>query len=438
MADACAFRAAVLHCLGDPASNTESDSVEYFEDGLLVIEDGLVSRLGPAADLMPTLGPDVLLVEQPDMLIVPGMIDCHVHYPQVDMIASYGEQLLDWLEKYAYPEELRFADAAHAGRVAEFFTDELLRNGTTTALTFATVHPASVDAIFESAERRNMRLLAGKVLMDRNCPANLRDDSESGYRQSRALIEKWHGRGRLAYAITPRFAVTSSEAQLAAAGRLADEYPDVYVHTHLAENDDEVRIVRDQFPWSRSYLDVYERFGLVRERSVFAHCLHLDDADRDLLARRGCSMAFCPSSNLFLGSGLFDLDAASKKSIRVGIGSDVGGGTSLSLLRTLGDAYKVLQLKDQSLPPFRALYLATLGAARSLYLEDRIGNFGAGKEADFVMLDVRKASITDRRLSATSDVAEILFALLMLGDDRQIAASYLMGRPAYIAEKSPA
>jgi guanine deaminase len=426
-----AFRAAILHCLNDPGPRADNSAVEYFDDGLLLVEDGYVKELGPARELLAGLGGDVSLIEQRDKLIVPGFIDCHVHFPQIDMIASYGEQLLDWLNRYAYPAERKFASAEYAAEVAGFFADELLRNGTTTALVFATVHPQSVDAIFAAALQRNMRLIAGKVLMDRNCPEDLRDSADGGYGDSKALLERWHGSGRLAYAITPRFAVTSSEEQLSVAGRLAKEHPDVYVHTHLSENEDEVNLIARQFPWSRSYLDVYEHFDLVRERAVFAHCLHLDETDRQLLGRRDAAIAFCPSSNLFLGSGLFDLQAATGAGIPVGIGSDVGGGTSLSPFRTLSDAYKVLQLQGQSLPGFSALYLATLGAARALHLDDRIGNFAVGKEADFVVLDSAPASITARRVAGAEDVAEKLFALIMLGDDRAVSATYLLGDEAF-------
>lgn len=432
-----AFRASILHCLADPGGATDhnkTSAVEYLDDGLLIVENGYVHETGEAEALLPGLSEDVEVVEHRDKLIIPGMIDCHVHFPQIDIIASYGEQLLDWLNRYAYPVEQKFADAAHAAEVADFFVDELLRNGTTTALVFATVHPQSVDAIFDKALQQNMRLLAGKVLMDKNCPEELRDDPQSGYTDSLALINKWHGKGRLSYAITPRFAVTSSEDQLAEAGRLASEHPDVYVHTHLAENDDEVELIAKQFPWSVSYLDVYEHFGLVRERSVFAHCLHLDDRDRKSLSEHGGAIAFCPTSNLFLGSGLFDLRSANDKGIRVGLGTDVGGGTSLSVLRTASEAYKVLHLRGQTLPPFDALYLATLGAARALYLEDKIGNFEPGKEADFVVLDSRATSITARRLSKSDDVAEKLFALIMLGDDRSVVATYLMGKLAHSVE----
>ena len=432
-----AFRASILHCLADPGGATDhnkSSAVEYIDDGLLIVENGHVHETGAAEALLPGLSEDVEVVEYRDKLIIPGMIDCHVHFPQIDIIASYGEQLLDWLNRYAYPVEQKFADAAHAAEVADFFVDELLRNGTTTALVFATVHPQSVDAIFDRALKQNMRLLAGKVLMDKNCPEELRDDAQSGYTDSLALINKWHGKGRLSYAITPRFAVTSSEGQLAEAGRLASEHPDVYVHTHLAENKDEVELIAKQFSWSRSYLDVYEHFGLVRERSVFAHCLHLDDQDHKSMADHGGAIAFCPSSNMFLGSGLFDLRSANDKGIRVGLGTDVGGGTSLSVLRTASEAYKVLHLQGQALPPFNALYLATLGAARALYLEDKIGNFERGKEADFVVLDSKATSITSRRLSRSDDVAEKLFALIMLGDDRSVVATYLMGELAHSVE----
>lgn len=426
-----AYRSSFFHCLSDPGPHSNEQAVEYLDDGLLIVKDGSVEALGKAADLMPGLSENIEQVDLRGKLIVPGFVDCHVHYPQVDIIASYGEQLLDWLNKYAYPVEQQFSDPAHAQEVAEFFADELLRNGTTTALVFATVHPASVDAIFEAAKKRNMRLIAGKVLMDCNCPDELRDTAESGYKDSKALIEKWHGTGRLSYAITPRFALTSSEEQLAAAGRLASEYPDVFVHTHLAENTEEVDLIAQQFPSSRSYLDVYDRHDLVRERSVFAHCLYLDDQDRSTMAAKNASIAFCPTSNLFLGSGLFDFRSAHDANIKMGIGSDVGGGTSLNQLRTLSEAYKVLHLQDQSLPAFSAFYLATLGGAEALGLDNKIGNFERGKEADFIVLDSAPASITRRRLASTDDVAEKLFALMMLGDDRAVCATYLSGRQAY-------
>lgn len=430
-----AFRATLLHCLADPGNQRHSDAIEYFEDGILIIEDGRISGVGPAEKLLPGLSADIELVDYSDKLIVPGFVDTHVHYPQTEMIAAYGSKLLDWLESYAYPTERAFSSPEHAADVANFFVKELLRNGTTTALVFATVHPSSVDAIFEAALRENMRLLSGKVLMDRNCPADLRDDPLSAYNDSKRLLQRWHGKGRLGYAITPRFAATSSDDQLAAAGRLAGEYPDAYVHTHLAENRDEVELVKQLFPRSKSYLDVYEQHGLVRERSVFAHCLHLDAADRQCMAQRGAAMAFCPSSNLFLGSGLFNLELAEQHKVRVGLGTDVGAGTSFGMLSTMSEAYKVLHLEHQPMAPFKALYMATLGGARALYLDEKIGNFAAGKEADFVVLDRKATPLIERRMKTTKDIAEAFFVLMMLGDDRSICETYLMGELAHAANR---
>ncbi|HEX7718954.1 MAG TPA: guanine deaminase [Woeseiaceae bacterium] len=429
MSTVSAYRASILHCLRDPGDDNEplaSGAVEYFEDGLLLVVDGYIEFVGPANEKLETLPSNVQVVDYRDQLIVPGLIDCHVHYPQVDIIASYGERLLDWLDKYAYPAERKFVDADYAKEVAEFFVQELLRNGTTTACVFATVHPQSVDAIFEAASHVGMRLISGKVLMDRNCPEDLRDDPRTAYEQSRQLIEKWQGHDRLSYAVTPRFALTSSEKQLKEAGRLLQEYPDVYLHTHLAENEEEVEQVARQFPWSRSYLDVYENFELLRERSLFAHCIHLNDDDRKQMAKKGAAMAFCPSSNLFLGSGLFDLHAARQCNVRLGVGSDVGGGTSLSMLRTLGDGYKVLQLRGEKLTPFGAFYLATLGAAKALYLDDKIGCFAQGMEADFIVLDPACIDLLQRG-DNKNDVRNRLFAMFFLGDDRIVSETYLMG-----------
>ena len=422
-----AFRAPIYHCLADPGEAGDASATQYFDDGLLVVEDGIIVAIGDAAELL-TGHADIPLEAFPDKLIVPGLIDCHVHFPQVDIIASYGERLLDWLDRYAYPCEMRYGNAAYANAAAGFFLDELLRNGTTTAAVFATVHPQSADAIFSAADARNMRLIAGKVLMDINCPGELQDTPTSGYEDSKQLIERWHGKGRLGYAITPRFAITSSEEQLAAAGRLANEYPDTWVHTHLAENQAEIDEVASQFSWSSSYLNVYDHFGLLRERSVFAHCLHLGDGDRALMSEKGGAAAFCPSSNLFLGSGLYDLRKMGDAGLRTGLASDVGGGTSLSMLRTMGEAYKVLQLQHQSLPAARALYLATLGAAETLRLEDKIGNLLPGKEADFIVLDAKGTDMSARRLAETQTPEELLFALTMLADDRHIAATFVNGQ----------
>jgi guanine deaminase len=428
-----AFRGSLLHFLRDPGDAMASDAVRHCEDGVLVVRDGRVVEAGTAGEVLPRLPAEARLEDYSGKLLLPGFVDTHIHYPQTDMIASFGAQLLEWLEKYTFPTERRFEDPRHAAEVAEFFLDELLRNGTTTAVVLGTVHPQSVDAIFEASRARGLRMVAGKVLMDRNCPEYLQDTAERGDAESRRLIERWHGRDRLLYAVTPRFAPTSSAEQLRRAGELVAEFPDVYLHTHLAENRNEVAWVAELFPSSRSYLDVYAGFGLVRPRSVFAHCLHLDDADRRLMAERGAVAAFCPTANLFLGSGLFDLRRAREHGMAVGIGTDVGGGTSFNMLRTLQEAYKVAQLGGQTLSPYRALYLATLGGAQGLGLDDRIGSFEAGKEADFIVVDLAATPLLERRLRYARDLPEKLFTLIMLGDDRSIAATYAMGRKVYSA-----
>lgn len=422
-----AVRGEIVHFLADPAADPRA--LEHFADGVLIVRDGHVAECGPATALLAKLPAGTPLADHRGKLILPGFVDTHVHYPQTDIIASHGEQLLEWLEKYTFPAERRFADPAHAAEVAGFFCDELLRNGTTTAAAFATVHPASVEALFEAAQQRRMRLITGKVLMDRNCPDFLRDTAETGYADSQALIERWHNRDRLLYAITPRFAPTSTPAQMALAGRLFREHPGVFLQSHLAENRAEVAWVAQLHPEARSYLDVYERAGQLGMRAVFAHCLWLDDTDRLRMAERGAAMSFCPTSNLFLGSGLFDLARARALGVRVGLGTDVGGGTSLSMLQTLNEAYKVLQLGGQSLSAASGFYLATLGGAHSLYLDDRIGNFAPGKEADFVVLDPRATPLLARRSAACTTLEERLFVLMMLGDDRAVAATYVMGVP---------
>ncbi|MGV5393835.1 guanine deaminase [Pseudomonas aeruginosa] len=421
-----AHRGRILHFLGDPAKLGDK-AWEYFEDGLLWIEHGHVRALDHAAYLLPQLPADLPLEEHPQRLLLPGFVDCHVHYPQLGVIASYGTQLLDWLETHTFPAEQRFADAGYAAAQAELFLDELLRHGTTTALVFGTVHAVSAEAFFQAAQKRRLRMIAGKVLMDRNAPPALCDTAASGYAESRALIERWHGNGRLQYAVTPRFAPTSSPEQLAAAARLLDEYPGVYLHTHLSENLKEVAWVGELFPQAQDYLDVYHRAGLVGERSVFAHGIHLSERECRCLAHKNAALAHCPSSNLFIGSGLFDLGRAQQYGIRVGIGSDVGGGTSLSLLANLADAYKIQQLRGTSLDPFQALYLATLGGARALDLDGLVGNFLPGREADFVALDLAATPMIAQRMEHARGLADTLFVLNTLGDDRAVAETWGMG-----------
>ncbi len=423
MTERTAYRASVAHCLGDPG--TGASRFEVFEDGILIIEDRRVAAVGTAAELLPGL--DARVEDFSGSIIVPGFIDCHVHFPQLDIIASFGEQLMDWLERYAYPGEMRLADEEYARELARLFVDQLIANGTTSALVFATVHSHSAEFLFEEAIERELRLIAGKVLMDRHAPDALLDTAESAYADSRAMIERWQGKGRLGYAITPRFALTSSEDQLEAAGRLANEFPDTWIHTHLAENHREIDEVAAEFPWSDSYLGVYERFGLLRERAVFAHCLHLGDEDRRHMASAGAAAAFCPTSNLFLGSGLYDLERMVAAGVRTGLATDVGGGTTLSMLRTMGEAYKVLQLQDQVLTAGRALYFATLGAAEALCIDTHVGNFQPGKEADFVVLEPRATPLTAHRDAHTTSLDERLFALMHMGDDRNVVATAVNG-----------
>ncbi len=421
-----AYRAAILHSIADPAVVGIEQSFQYFEDGILLIENGKVVQVGAASELLPKLA-GVEIREYRDALITPGFIDTHIHYPQTGMIASYGEQLLDWLETYTFPTEQQFADKAHASDVAAIFLKELLRNGTTTALVFGTVHPQSVDAFFEAAERLDLCMIAGKVLMDRNAPDYLTDTAESGYAESKALIERWHGKGRLHYAVTPRFAPTSTPAQLELAGKLLGEYPNLYMHTHLSENRKEIEWVKELFPERKGYLDVYDHHRLIGPRAVFAHGVHLCDGECKRLAETGSAVAFCPTSNLFLGSGLFDLNKLERHGVRVGLGTDVGAGTSFSQLQSLNEAYKVMQLQGRKLDPFKSLYLATLGGANALYLDDRLGNFLPGKDADFLVLDYNATPLMSYRMQQARTLEERLFALTMLGDDRAVKETFAAG-----------
>ena len=424
-----AYRAAVLYMRDDPSR--DPDATVYHDDGLLVIEDGHVADVGPSDEVLARLAPGTLIADLKGKLIVPGFIDAHVHYPQVDVMAAWGTQLLDWLHTHTFPAEQAFADRAHADEAAGFFLDQLLANGTTSALVFCTVHKASVEALFEAALSRDMRLVAGKVLMDRNAPPGLTDTVESGRADTEALIRAWRGRGRLGYAVTPRFAVTSSDGQLAMTGEIAAAHPDVLVHTHMSENLDEIAEVGRLFPDARDYLDVYDRFGLLGPRSVFAHCVHASDDALNRLAKAGASAAFCPSSNLLLGSGLFSLKRACACGVNTALGTDVGGGGSFSLLSMMGEAYKVGQLRGDNLDPLHAFYLATLAGARALRIDDKVGSLEPGKEADFVVLDLAATPLLARRTAGAKTLAETLFILSILADDRAVARTYLAGRLAY-------
>lgn len=420
-----AYRASLLHFHADPAFSEHAFS--WHEDGLLIVAGDKIHAAGDYAQLAATLPPGLVPLDYRGKIIMPGFIDTHLHFPQTDMIASPAPGLLPWLETYTFPTERQFGDPVHAREVAEFFLDELLRCGTTTAMVYCTVHKESVEAFFEASEARKLRMVAGKVLMDRHCPEFLCDSAEGGARDSEELIRKWHKRGRSLYAITPRFAPTSSEAQLHLAGELAAAYPDTFIQTHVSENDEECSWVKELFPKSRSYLDVYDRHGLMRPRAMFGHCIWLDDHDFARMAETQSAAAICPTSNFFLGSGLFDFEKADAARVQLSLATDVGGGTSFSMLQTMNEAYKVARLKGSYLPAVRMFYLATLGAARSMQLEGTIGNFMPGAEADFIVLDPQATPLLARRTKRCNNLEELLFALALLGDDRAIGATYAAG-----------
>jgi len=416
-----AYRAAILRFSDDR-------SALYDPDGLLVVgPDGqgrqVVQAVGPYASLAPNF-PDVAVEHLPGSIIAPGFIDLHIHFPQIDVIGSPAPGLLPWLENYTFPHESRFADEAHSGELASFFLDELLRHGVTTALAFATSHPSSVNALMGEAQRRGLRLIAGKVLQDRHSPDGVRDETEQSLIDTEMLIARWHGQGRLGYAITPRFAPSCSEAQLRGAGALAAAYPDVWIQSHVAENLDEIRWARELFPRSRSYLAIYDDFGLMRDRAIYAHCIHFDDDDRALMRSTGAAAAVSPTSNLFLGSGFFDYEGADRVGFKYGLASDVGGGTSFSPFHTMLAAYYVGregQTKPGvSLSPQHLWWQHTAGAAQALGLEGVIGNLQPGCEADFVVLDPRATPLLARKTAQAASLDELLFSLIVLGDDRLV------------------
>jgi guanine deaminase len=421
-----AFRAQLLTFNGDPARSP--DAAVFHEDGLLIVEDGRVAAAGAYAALAPRLAPGTQVQEMRDKLIVPGFIDTHIHFPQTDMIASPAPGLLPWLDTYTFPTERRFSDPAHARETASFFVDELLACGTTTALVYCTVHKESADALFAESEARNLRMVAGKVLMDRHCPEFLRDTAQSGYDDSAELIGRWHKRGRQLYALTPRFAPTSTEAQLEACGVLAGKHPDVFIQTHVAENLDEIKWVAELFPGHRSYLDIYDHYGLLRRRAVYGHCIHFDAEDRRRMAQTGALASHCPTSNLFLGSGLFDFAKADEAEMPIALATDVGGGTSFSMLQTMNEAHKVARMGGYHLTATRMFYLATAGAAEALDLADRVGTLKPDSEADFVVLDPQATPLLARRTARTETLEELLFAFALLGDDRAVYETYAAGK----------
>ncbi len=407
----------------------------YEPDGLLAVGPGpsgteVVQAVGSYRELAGRFA--ATDVEHlPGRIIAPGFLDLHVHYPQIDMIGSPASGLLPWLENYTFPQEARFAEPAHAAQVAEFFLGELLRNGVTTALAFATSHPQSVDAFFSAAARRGLRMITGKVLQDRHSPDGVRDTTEQSLVDTEALIQRWHGHGRLGYAITPRFAPTCSDAQLRGAGELAARYPQVWIQSHVAENKDEIQWARSLFPDSRSYLSIYDDFGLMRARAIYAHCIHFDDDDRALMRATGTAAAVSPTSNLFLGSGFFDYAGADRVGFNYGLASDVGGGTSLSPFHTMLAAYYVGREGQTkaglSLGPQQLWWQHTAGAARALGLDGVVGNLAPGCEADFVVLDPQATPLLARRTATANSLDELLFAMIVLGDDRLVERTVVAG-----------
>lgn len=425
------LRGAILHF---PDATPEGSRVarhhaEFLPDGVLRIEDGLITGLAPAAAAAERGWQLDDAVDHRGRLIVPGFIDAHVHFPQLEVMGAWGEQLIGWLERHTFPMEQRFADPDFAAARAETFLDELLRRGTTTAAVYGTSHRGSAEALFAAASARSLRMIAGKVLMDRNAPAPLCDSAERGARDSRELIMEWHGRDRLGYAITPRFAPTSTPAQLQAAGQLLAEQDDVLLQTHLAETLEEIAWVRELFPEAQDYTDVYDRFGLLGPRTLLGHGIHLTARELEVLAARRSVVVFCPSSNLFLGSGLLDLARLENAGVRTALATDVGGGSSLSMLAAAADAYRVLQVQGQSLDPLAALYRITLGNARALGIDEQVGNLAPGREADLVVLDAGAPSLLARRAEHCASPADLLFAHMMLGDERSVAQTYILGEP---------
>jgi len=425
-----AIRGPALTFTGDAFVEGIESTMRYEGDAIVGMAGGRITHFGAADAIEPQLPAGTHLEEYGrDTLILPGFIDCHVHYPQAQIIGAYGEQLLDWLEKYTFVAEQQFADVAHARAVAEIFLDECLRNGTTTMASFCTVHAHSVDAFFEAAGLRGMRTIAGKCLMDRNAPEALRDTAQSGYDESKALIERWHGKGRASYAITPRFAPTSTPSQMELAGALWKEHPGTYLQTHVSENRDEVEYARKVYPERHGYLDIYEHYGQLGPRAVYGHGIWLNDAEIARMHETGTAIAHCPTSNLFLGSGLFDLRKAKQRDrpVRVGLATDVGAGTSLSMLKTMGAAYQVAQLGGGSLSAPLAFYLATRGGAQALYLEDEIGSIAVGMEADVIVLDMKSTPLIEFRMTHCGSLEEALFVQMTMADERAVRATWIAG-----------
>ena len=416
-----------LHFSGNPMTKSWEDTVRIDSAGGVLIEAGKIIAVGAAAALR-SAHPEACVHDYGDALLCPGFVDAHVHYPQTAIIASWGKRLIDWLNSYTFPEELRLADPDYAAQIAGRYLDLTLDHGTTTVCSFATVAPHSVDAIFTAAARRGQRIVAGKTCMDRNAPEGLRDSAQSAYDDSKTLIERWHDKGRARYAITPRFTPTSTPDQLAALGALWADHPDCLMQTHLSEQLDEIAWVRDLVPRARDYLDTYEEHGLIGERALFGHAIHLEPREIDRLAETGAAVVHCPTSNTFIGSGLFDMAKIAARHIPIGLATDTGGGSSFSMLRTMAAAYEIGQLRGTPLHAAQLIWLATAGSARSLHLQDKIGSLTPGLEADITILDLASTPAIEQRSTNANSVWDMLFATIMMGDDRAVKTVWVNGR----------
>jgi len=411
---------------GDPFVMPVEDAAQHQAFGGVLVENGVIAALGPGDDLR-AAHPDALVQNMGRALLTAGFIDAHVHYPQTAIIASWGKRLIDWLNSYTFPEEIRFADPAYAAEIATRYFDLTLAQGTTTVSSYCTIHPASVDAIFTEAQRRGLRVLAGKTCMDRNAPKALRDTAQTGYDDSKALLQRWHGVDRLSYVITPRFSPTSTPEQLEALGVLWGEHPDCLMQTHLSEQTDEIAWVAELFPEARDYLDTYERFGLLGANGLYGHAIHLTPREKARLQEVDAALIHCPTSNTFIGSGLFDMAGLKAAGQRVGLATDTGGGSSFSMLRTMAAAYEVGQLNGTPLHPAQLYWLATVGSAQALRLADKIGNLAVGMEADLIALDLSSTPAIAQRSAQAEDLWEALFPTIMMGDDRAIKQVWVAG-----------
>ncbi|PYE37627.1 guanine deaminase [Rhizobium sp. PP-F2F-G38] len=415
-----------------PLSMDDAQAYAYETDGALLLRDGLIVTSGTYDAVREQAPEDAVEIDHRPHLILPGFIDTHVHFPQMQVIGSYAANLLEWLNTYTFPEECRFVETAHAQRIAVHFFDEMIRHGTTTAVAYCSVHKTSADAFFAEAMKHDMRMVAGKVMMDRNAPQGLLDTPEMGYDETRAVIAQWHGKGRNHVAITPRFAITSTPEQMSAAQALAAEFPDLHIQTHLSENRDEIDYTLSLYPDAADYTDVYARYGLMGQKSLFGHAIHLSERERDAMSETGSIAVHCPTSNLFLGSGLFPLKelARREKPVRISVASDIGGGSSYSMLRTMDEAYKIQQLLGERLNPFDSYYYLTLGNAEALSLSERIGTLEPGTDADLIVLDMAATPAMALKAEVVTSLSDELFLLQTMGDDRAVVETYVAGRAA--------